>query len=152
MNIWIIEDDSGYRRNLRISLKLEDTIVVSRVFPSCIELFDVFAKEPRPDVILMDLGLPGMSGIEAIRLLSDLAPDIVVLALTVFGEKEKVEKALKAGAAGYLLKESAGPEIIESIKAGFAEGSVRSLSSIYEKLQVSSQTGAVAKALRAGVI
>ena len=128
INIWIIDDDPAYRRNLRMSLDLEAGIHVGCVFPSCPELFDALGREVSPDVVLMDLGLPGMSGQEAIRVLLDLAPDIVVLVLTVFLEKENVEKALTAGAAGYLLKESAGPEIIESIKAVFSEDSALSLS------------------------
>lgn len=208
ITIWLVEDDANYRRNLKMSLELEEHITVGRVFPSCIEFFDTLADEAYPDVVLMDLGLPGMSGLEAIRKLADTAPDLAVIVLTVFKDKEKVLDALDAGAAGYLLKESDGPEIIRGLNEVFMGGSALSpaiakivvqelrkpapqesfdlskreievlekladglatkeiaaalsisigtagfhLSNIYKKLQVQSQTGAVAKALRTGII
>jgi DNA-binding NarL/FixJ family response regulator len=116
MNIWIVEHDAGYRRNLRMSLELEESISVGHVFPSCSELFDVLESELPPDVVLMDLGLPGTSGMEGIRRLSKITPSVTVMVLTVFKEKEKVRAALNAGAAGYLLKESAGPEIVKGLQ------------------------------------
>jgi len=208
VTIWLVEDDAGYRRSLRLSLELEEHITVSRVFPSCIEFFDALEEEPPPDVVLMDLGLPGMSGLEAIRKLSVEAPDIAVMVLTVFKDKQKVLEALDAGAAGYLLKESDGPAIVQGLQEVFLGGSALSpavakivvdelrkpspseafnlslrevevleklaeglavkeiaaeleisvgtagfhLTNIYKKLHVQSQTGAVAKALRSGII
>ncbi|MDF7823919.1 response regulator transcription factor [Pontiellaceae bacterium B12227] len=208
INIWLVEDDAGYRRNLKLSLELEDKITVGRVFPSCLEFFDALEKDSAPDVVLMDLGLPGMSGLEAIRIMSSEAPDVAVMVLTVFKDKEKVIEALDAGAAGYLLKESDGSEIVKGLREVFFGGSALSpaiarivveelrrpapddefnlstreievlekladglavkeiahvlgisvgttgfhLTNIYKKLQVQSQTGAVAKALRAGII
>lgn len=119
MNIWIVEDDAGYRRNLRMSLELEEGVSVGRVFPSCNELFDALNEQEAPDIILMDLGLPGISGIEAIHRLSETAPSVRVLVLTVFKDKGKVQQALDAGAAGYLLKESDGPKICSSLRAVF---------------------------------
>ncbi|WP_168441908.1 response regulator [Pontiella desulfatans] len=115
MNVWIVEDDPGYRRNLRMSLELEDGISVGQVFPSCEDLFVALETSEVPDVVLMDLGLPGMGGIEAIRKLSVQTPELAVMVLTVFSEKKKVAKALKAGAAGYLLKESDATEIARSL-------------------------------------
>ncbi|RKZ96535.1 MAG: hypothetical protein DRQ43_04195 [Gammaproteobacteria bacterium] len=120
MNIWIVEDDAGYRRNLRMSLELEDGIAVGRVFPSCVEFFEALGEETPPDVVLMDLGLPGMNGIEAIRKLSSETPELKVMVLTVFKEKRNVREAMNAGAAGYLLKESDGPEIIKALQEVFA--------------------------------
>jgi DNA-binding NarL/FixJ family response regulator len=208
INIWLVEDDAGYRRNLKLSLELEEHITVDHVFPSCIEFFETLGNEPAPDVVLMDLGLPGMSGLEAIRKLSKESPDVAVMVLTVFKDKEKVIESLEAGAAGYLLKESDGPEIVKGLREVFMGGTALSpavakivvgelrkpspaeefnlssreievlekladglavkeiasvldisigtagfhLTNIYKKLKVQSQTGAVAKALRAGII
>lgn len=124
MNIWIVEDDPGYRRNLRMSLELEECVTVGRVFPSCIEFFEAIETEERPDVVLMDLGLPGMSGLEAIRILSSEAPEVAVMVLTVFKDKQKVQEAQDAGAAGYLLKESDGSEIVQGLQNVLAGDSV----------------------------
>jgi len=208
INTWIVEDDASYRRNLRLSLELEEHITVGGVFPSCIEFFEALKTDAPPDVVLMDLGLPGMGGLEAIRKLSKETPDVAVMVLTVFKDKEKVLAALDAGAAGYLLKESAGPEIVRGLQEILVGGTALSpavarivveqlrrpapaeafnlsgreievlerlalglavkeiaaalgisvgttgfhLTNIYKKLQVQSQTGAVAKALRSGII
>ena len=124
MNIWIVEDDACYRRNLRMSLELEENFVVGRVFPSCIEFFEALHTETAPDVVLMDLGLPGMSGIDAIRRLSQIAPGVAVLVLTVFKDKKKVQDAMAAGAAGYLLKESSSQEIGKALRDVFMSGAV----------------------------
>ena len=128
MNIWIVEDDPGYRRNLKMSLELESDIQIGHVFPSCPELFETLRKEDAPDVVLMDLGLPGMSSIEAIEKLSQAAPEVPVIVLTVFKEKNIVEQAMDAGAVGYLLKDSGQAEITEVLRSVCAGGPVLSLS------------------------
>ncbi|OGO01278.1 MAG: DNA-binding response regulator [Chloroflexi bacterium RBG_13_52_12] len=75
----------------------------------------------KPDVVLMDLMMPVMDGVTATRLIHENQPDICIIALTSFGERELVEGALKAGAAGYLLKTVSAAELIAAIKA-VAEG------------------------------
>jgi len=69
-----------------------------------------------PDVVLTDIGLPGMSGIEGIRVLRERYPDIPLLALTVYDDDEDVFEALCAGASGYLLKNTPPARLLESIK------------------------------------
>ena len=69
----------------------------------------------QPDVILMDIGLPGMSGIEGIGILRDRYPQIPILALTVYDNDEKVFNALCAGASGYLLKNTPPAKLLEAI-------------------------------------
>ncbi len=73
--------------------------------------------ELRPDVVLMDLNMPGMSGIEATQRLSAVAPLVRVLVLTVVADEADVTEALLAGACGYLVKDARIDEIIEGIRA-----------------------------------
>jgi DNA-binding NarL/FixJ family response regulator len=70
----------------------------------------------QPDVILTDIGLPGMSGIEGIRILHECAPDVPLLALTVYDNDDNVFNALCAGASGYLLKNTPPSRLLDSIK------------------------------------
>ena len=126
IEVWIVEDDAGYRGNLRRSLNLEPGIECSRVFPSCLELFPALEHERHPNVILMDLGLPGMGGVEGIRKLKATAPDVTVIVLTVFSEKRKVLESLNAGAAGYLLKTAMPDEIVRGLRQVIGGGAALS--------------------------
>jgi DNA-binding NarL/FixJ family response regulator len=69
-----------------------------------------------PDVVMMDIQLPGMSGIECTRAIREANPETQVLVFTVFGDSEHVFEALKAGASGYLLKRTSREEIVEAIE------------------------------------
>jgi len=69
-----------------------------------------------PEVVLMDINLPGMSGIECARRLKDLLPDVQVLILTVYEDHEKIFSALQAGASGYLLKRTPPEKILDAIR------------------------------------
>ena len=76
----------------------------------------------RPDVILTDIGLPGMSGIEGIRILHERAPDVPLLALTVYDNDDNIFDALCAGASGYLLKNTPPARLLDSVKEVLAGG------------------------------
>nr|PZM90726.1 MAG: DNA-binding response regulator [Pseudomonadota bacterium] len=78
----------------------------------------------RPEVLLCDLGLPGIDGIELTRSVRERWPEIEVLVLTIFDEEERVLAAIRAGAAGYLLKGAPGSKIVEAIEEVHAGGSV----------------------------
>jgi NarL family two-component system response regulator LiaR len=70
----------------------------------------------KPDVILMDLQMPVMDGVTATRAIREGCPDTQVIALTSFGERERVQAALKAGAVGYLLKDTSAEELVAAIR------------------------------------
>ena len=69
-----------------------------------------------PDVILLDIGLPGMNGIEGIRLMKERHPEVLFLTLTVHDDDERIFNALCAGASGYLLKKTQPAQLVESVK------------------------------------
>ena len=75
-----------------------------------------------PDVVLNDIGLPGMSGIEGIKLLKERHPDLLVLMLTVYDDDERIFDAMCAGASGYLLKKTPPVRLLESLKEAVAGG------------------------------
>jgi DNA-binding NarL/FixJ family response regulator len=78
-------------------------------------------RAPAPDVILMDLGLPGMDGIEATRRARSVAPESEVLVVTVFEQLSRLKQALRAGAAGYVLKGTPGHQLATAVQT-VAEG------------------------------
>ena len=80
-------------------------------------------REAAPDVVLMDIGLPGMSGIEGIRLFRERAPTTEVVMLTVFAEEDKIFRAICAGASGYLLKTCSMDELADAIRLATSGGS-----------------------------
>ena len=79
-----------------------------------------FCDQKSPDIVLMDLVMPGMSGAEAIRLIKQKHPKIQILALTSYKEKEQVQSALQGGAIGYLLKDITADELANAIRMAYA--------------------------------
>jgi DNA-binding NarL/FixJ family response regulator len=111
----IVDDHDLFREGLRELLAEAGIVVVgdARTAEEGIEL--VTALEP--DVVIMDLGLPGMSGAEATGRLSELAPSAHVLVLTISPDDRDVMAAILAGASGYLLKDASVPEIVAGVRA-----------------------------------
>ena len=102
--VWLIEDHADSRRVLARVLNRASTMQCPSAFASCEEALAALPTNPHPDVILLDIGLPGMSGIEGIPQLKAIAPATHIIMLTVFDDQEKVFNAICAGASGYLLK------------------------------------------------
>ena len=115
ISVGLIEDTENYSTAVASLLRLSDELQLAGIWKDA-ESAILSVPEILPDVILTDIQLPGMNGIECIRKLKADCPSIQFMILTVFEEDEKIFEALKAGATGYLLK-SAPPEIIfNSIK------------------------------------
>ena len=114
MKVSIVEDDVLLRQNLNLLLSGETGISVVSVFASAEEAL-AGIKRARPEILLADIGLPGMSGIELIRELKDQMPDLEIMAHTVFDDRETVFSAIKAGASGYILKGGTPRELIDAL-------------------------------------
>ena len=117
----IVEDDPLLRDNLRVLLGGEAGIRVVAACPSAEEALAMLAST-RPDAMLCDLGLPAMSGVELIRRAKDLMPGLDIIVLTVSEDREAVFGALKAGAAGYIVKGASPRELVEALSALRAGG------------------------------
>jgi len=111
----IVEDQSRYRDLLRLILSGADNIEVLFEREHCRNIIDDVVKD-MPDVLIMDIDLPGKSGIDAVIELKEVFPEIKILMLTVFEEDEKIFAAIKAGANGYLLKKDSPQKILDAIK------------------------------------
>lgn len=111
----IVEDDAGIRDNL---VALLNGSPGCRCVATCGSGEEALAHIPpaKPDVVLMDINLPRMSGIECVARLKTKLPDLLVLMLTVYEDGDSIFRALKAGANGYLIKRSATDKLLEAIE------------------------------------
>ncbi|OWK43010.1 response regulator transcription factor [Fimbriiglobus ruber] len=122
--VWLVEDNEAYRSAVARVVGGADGLSCPATFSTCEEaLASVAAGDEPPDVILLDVGLPGMSGLEGIPRFVASIPGVRVIVLTVFEDDEKIFKALCAGATGYLLKMSPVGEVIGAIRDVVAGGS-----------------------------
>jgi DNA-binding NarL/FixJ family response regulator len=209
-SIWILEDHEVFAKQIRRLISNEDDLTCPHHFSNANDFFDKlkFSNE-RPDLLLLDLGLPRRDGLEVLTDVRVLLPDVKVLILSASDDKEKVYRAICNGASGYLLKTADPDEILSGIRdvingtsalsasisnmilQGFArygpvkhidpltnreeevlgflvKGLIKKeiademsisqhtvdmhLRSVYRKLEVRSQTEAVSKALRQGLV
>lgn len=116
-SVWIVEDNEAFRKQLRRVLNASGVFVSENDFRTCEPLLEVIRESSPPDLVLMDIGLPGMDGIEGIRHIKALAPATEVVVLTVFDDNENVVQAIAAGAVGYLHKSSSMEAIVDSLKS-----------------------------------
>ena len=208
--IWILEDHEIFAKQIRRLLNNEEGMDCSYHFVHPDDLFDKLRFSPeRPDILLLDLGLPRRDGLEVLSELRAALPELKVIILSAFDDRERVYRAICNGASGYLLKTADPDDIISGVREvmqgaaalsgslakmilqGFSNhGPVQQLEqlthreedvlrllvrglikkeiadqldisqhtvdmhlrSIYRKLQVRSQTEAVSKALRQGIV
>jgi DNA-binding NarL/FixJ family response regulator len=122
VTVSIVEDNEQLRGTLaRVISRAEGFRCLSQ-FGDAESALEGLPKEP-PEVVLMDINLPGMNGVECVRRLKQTAPQILVLMLTVYEDTENIFNALAAGAAGYLLKRTKSSELLEAIREVHRGGS-----------------------------
>jgi DNA-binding NarL/FixJ family response regulator len=115
IRITIFDDSAERRESLEALLMVQPDIEWVGSYPNCANVLkDV--EESQPDVVLMDIDMPQVNGIEGVRLIRQAFPNIKVLMQTVFDDDDKVFESIKNGAAGYLLKKESPARIIEAIK------------------------------------
>ena len=212
IQVWLVEDNEVFRRNVQRVINSLEGMTCEGSFDSAEATFKALQTNPAPDVILLDVQLPGVDGIAALTEFREAITETRVIILTVFDDADKIFRAVCAGASGYVLKASGTdkigeairqvmgggapmtPEVAKKVLDAFAnsdllpgekgdygltareqeilrllaEGllkkeiadalsiSVNTVSThlrrVYDKLHVNTNTGAVAKALREGII
>ena len=116
ISVLIVDDHAVVRQGLRTFLELQEEIEVVGEASNGLEAVEQ-ARQLLPDVVLMDLVMPRMDGIEATRSIRAISPSTKVVVLTSFTEDEKVFPSIKAGALGYLLKNVSPTELVSAIRA-----------------------------------
>lgn len=122
IKVVIVEDNDAIRDGLKILINGTEDYSCIGVFPRCEPMLKNI-KKLDPDVLLMDIGLPGMSGIEGIKKAKEILPELTILVLTVYEENELVFDALCAGACGYLVKKTPPSRLLDAIKEANEGGS-----------------------------
>jgi len=114
VSLAIIEDNADYRSTLSKILQRNKDILILHQLPGCEEMIPRFEVD-LPELVIMDIDLPGISGIEGVWQLRQHWPEMKVMMLTVFEDADKIFGAIKAGANGYLLKKDSPDKIIDAI-------------------------------------
>jgi len=115
LRIAIFDDNSNIRDSISLLLKTEKSFEVVGSFSHVLDCAEEI-KQSRPDVVLMDIEMPGMSGIEAVKILKKEFPSVLILMQTVFEDDDRVFDSICAGASGYILKNHLNTRLIEAIK------------------------------------
>lgn len=122
IRITIFEDSKHLRESLQIVLNGTPGFICAGAYPDCSDLLFRVEKD-RPDIVLMDIEMPGMNGIEATTIIKANFPQVQVLIQTIFFEDEYIFKAICAGASGYILKTTTLSGYIESLQDVYKGGS-----------------------------
>jgi DNA-binding NarL/FixJ family response regulator len=123
IDVVLVDDHAIVRHGLEQLLATTDDLRVVASAADGLEAVEIVGRM-RPDIVLMDLSMPKMDGVEATRRILAIHPELAVVVLTTFGERRRVLEALDAGAVGYLLKHSDPEEILEALRSTAAGGSV----------------------------
>ena len=121
IKILIVEDQRDLREGLQMLINFTPGFKCVGAFRT-MESALARVRHELPDVVLTDIGLPGMDGIEGTRKLKEEFPDLLILVLTVYNDNEKIFDALCAGACGYLLKQTEPSELMRSLREAVTGG------------------------------
>jgi DNA-binding NarL/FixJ family response regulator len=136
VTIWLVEDNIHFQKALTELINETNGMRCPHAFKSCEEALRVLESSEPPEVILLDIGLPGMSGVEGVKKFKDASPSTYVIMLTVHDDSQSVFNALCAGASGYLLKDSSPENAIEAIEEVLAGGAPMNASIAHTVLEM----------------
>ncbi len=121
IKVAIVEDQHEIREGLKFLIHSTDGYHCAGVFESMEDALQMLDNH-LPDIVLADIGLPGMSGIEGMGLIKERWPEVVIIALTVYDDDDRIFDALCAGASGYLLKKTPPARLLECLKEAMNGG------------------------------
>jgi DNA-binding NarL/FixJ family response regulator len=122
IKVAIVEDNDKIREGLAVLIGGSPSFTCVGTYANAEDALEQLPRK-NPDVVLMDIGLPKMSGIECVEKLRERAPGVQVMMLTVFEDDDRIFKSLSAGASGYMLKNTLPAELFEAIKEIYNGGS-----------------------------
>ena len=122
IKVAIVDDDEGIRTSLAALIRRAPSLRLAGDYPDAETAIKEIPRRP-PDVVLMDINLPGMKGVECVRQLKATVPAVQFLMLTVYEDSDSLFNSLKAGASGYLLKRTAASRLLEAIRDVYGGGS-----------------------------
>lgn len=122
INVAIVEDDDEIRANLTYRIKGNHSFRFLKAYADAESAVPDLLSQ-KPDVVLMDINLPGMDGVECVRQLKAKMPSVQFIMLTVYEDNNRLFKSLRAGASGYLLKRTSPAKLAAAIREAFEGGS-----------------------------
>ncbi|HUA68277.1 MAG TPA: response regulator transcription factor [Candidatus Saccharimonadales bacterium] len=122
IKVAIVDDDEGIRTSLAALIRRAPNLKLTGDYPNAETALKEIPRHP-PDVVLMDINLPGIKGVECVRQLRAALPSVQFLMLTVYEDSDSLFNSLKAGASGYLLKRTASARLLEAIRDVHSGGS-----------------------------
>ncbi len=122
IKVAIVDDDEGIRTSLAALIRRASALKLAGDYPDAETALKEIPRHP-PDVVLMDINLPGIKGVECVRQLKSAMPGVQFLMLTVYEDSDSLFNSLKAGASGYLLKRTASARLLEAIRDVHGGGS-----------------------------
>lgn len=124
ISVWIVEDNPSMSQSFSDLINSTEDMKCDHQFMSCEDVLAFLGQSnEHPNVILMDIMLPGMNGIDGLSIIKEKYPKIDIIIETVFEDNDRIFKAICAGASGYLLKRSPSNQILDSIRDVIAGGS-----------------------------
>ena len=116
ITLWVVEDNDAYRDTIAALVDSTEGMHCIHAFQSCEKALKALEDDFAPEIILMDIGLPGISGIEGLRRIKAISPSTGLIMLTVIDDEKQIFEAICSGASGYLLKSAPPHEIIGAVR------------------------------------
>jgi DNA-binding NarL/FixJ family response regulator len=148
ITVAIVEDNKDIREALEMIIRMSDTCKLVGSYPSAEDAI-IGLPKVLPNVVLMDINLGGMSGIECVRQVKPLHPEILFMMCTVYEEDEKIFEALAVGANGYILKKTAPNRMLDAIRE-LHDGGAPMSSQIARKVVAAFSHGAAGNPFQTG--